>query len=271
MFSGPEGIAVDKDGLFVYVTDHENNRIQKFDNTGKFLLKWGTKGSNRDGSFNGPEGIAVDTGGNVFVTDVSNYQVQMFDSNGTFITRWGTYGTAPINTPPGYFQSPSGIAVDSAKNVYVTDYTRNSILKFALVVGKADQTITFGPLAGKTVGDLPFEVSATASSGLPVSFSTPSTACSVSGTTVTIKEAGDCIITASQVGDGNYNAAPNVQQSFTIAKKDQTITFGPLAGKTVGDLPFEVSATASSGLPVSSHNKHSVLGFGNYRNHKRSR
>ena len=56
-FNGPEGVAVDDRGpiVYVYVSDHENNRIQKFTSEGKFLLKWGTKGSNRDGSFNGPE------------------------------------------------------------------------------------------------------------------------------------------------------------------------------------------------------------------------
>jgi hypothetical protein len=42
-----------------------------------------------------------------------------------------------------------------------------------------------------------------------------------------------------------------VSSVFTVVKKDQTITFGALARKTYGDAPFTVSATASSGLPVS--------------------
>jgi PKD repeat protein len=86
----------------------------------------------------------------------------------------------------------------------------------AITINKADQDINFGPLSDKTYSDLPFEVSAEASSGLSVSFSTTSAACSVSGTTVTINEAGDCTITASQSGDDNYNAAPDVSQTFTI-------------------------------------------------------
>ena len=50
----------------------------------------------------------------------------------------------------------------------------------------ADQTITFGPLPDRTFGDPPFVVAATASSGLPVTFSVPSGPCAVSAATVTI-------------------------------------------------------------------------------------
>src|SRR5439155_11411132 len=102
-------------------------------------------------------------------------------------------------------------------------------------VNKADQTITFGTLGNKTYGDADFTVSATASSGLTVSFSSQTTAtCTVSGTTVHIVAAGTCTIRASQDGDLNYNAAPNVDQSFTINKKNATWTTNP-ASKTYSD------------------------------------
>ncbi len=117
---------------------------------------------------------------------------------------------------------------------------------------KAAQTITFAALAGKTFGNPPFTVTATASSGLAVSFaSTTTTICTVGGSTVTIVAAGTCTIRASQAGNANYLAAPNVDRSFTVAKAAQTITFAALAGKTFGNPPFTVSATASSGLTVS--------------------
>lgn len=120
----------------------------------------------------------------------------------------------------------------------------------ALTVSKADQTITFGTLSGKNLGDADFTVSATASSSLTVSFTTSGN-CSVAGSTVHITGAGSCTITASQTGDGSYNPAPDVPQSFSTAKMDQTITFGVLGGKTVGDTDFAISATASSSLTVS--------------------
>jgi uncharacterized repeat protein (TIGR01451 family) len=117
-------------------------------------------------------------------------------------------------------------------------------------IAKANQTITFAALGDKTYGDADFSVSATASSGLIVSFAASGN-CTVTGSTVHITGGGSCTITASQGGDSNYNAAPNVDRSFNIAKADQTITFGALADKTYGDADFSVSASASSGLTVS--------------------
>ncbi len=113
-----------------------------------------------------------------------------------------------------------------------------------------NQTITFGPLAGKTYGDPDFSVSAAASSGLAVSLNA-SGDCTLSGVTVHLTGAGSCTVTASQPGDADYNPAPDVSRTFAIARAGQSITFGPLAGKTYGDPDFSVSAAASSGLAVS--------------------
>lgn len=125
------------------------------------------------------------------------------------------------------------------------------ILASDIVAALTAQTITFGTLASKTFGNAPFTVNATASSGLPVSFSSLTTpVCTVSGSTVTIVAAGTCTIRASQGGDATFAPAPNVDRSFTVAKASQTITFAALSGKTYGAAPFAVTATASSGLAV---------------------
>jgi serine protease AprX len=117
-------------------------------------------------------------------------------------------------------------------------------------IAKASQTISFGALGGKTYGDPDFGVAATSSSGLAVSFAATGN-CTIAGATVHITGAGSCTVTASQGGNANYNAAPDVPQAFTIAKADQTIDFGALADKTYGEPDFDVAATSSSGLPVS--------------------
>jgi hypothetical protein len=111
------------------------------------------------------------------------------------------------------------------------------------VVNKADQFITFTPIPGKTYGDADFSVSATASSGLPVSFSIVSGPATILGSTVHITAAGTVIVRASQAGNGNYNGAPDVDQSFEVAKANQAIVFAALSDKTYGDSPFTVSAT----------------------------
>ena len=95
-----------------------------------------------------------------------------------------------------------------------------------LTINAANQSITFGTLANKTYGDASFNLSASAGSGLPITYvaSVESDGCAVSGNTVTITGAGICSITASQSGNGNYNAALSVTRSFTINAKEIIVT-----------------------------------------------
>jgi hypothetical protein len=77
--------------------------------------------------------------------------------------------------------------------------------------------------------------------------------CTVTGNTVTLITTGACAIQATQAGNASFNPAPPIAQSFAVKssqKQDQTITFAKPADKRLGDLPFSVNATASSGLPV---------------------
>jgi Leucine-rich repeat (LRR) protein/PKD repeat protein len=122
----------------------------------------------------------------------------------------------------------------------------------SLTVDKANQTITFASLDSKTYGDADFELSATSSSGLVVSYaSSDETVAAVEGSTVRIVGAGATTITAAQAGDDNYQAATDVLQTLTVDKANQTITFASLDSKTYGDADFELLATSSSGLAVS--------------------
>jgi len=118
------------------------------------------------------------------------------------------------------------------------------------VAALRDQTISFDPIPDKRWGDA-FIPSATASSGLPVSFSV-SGACILINGAVYTTSGGSCTVTASQPGGLNFNPAPDVSRTFAIARAGQTITFPPLEGKTFGDPDFVVSAFSSgSSLPVS--------------------
>lgn len=64
-FNGPVGVATDAAGD-VYVTDHYNNRAQKFTSTGTYLTQWGSLGSG-NGQLDHVVGVATDTDGNVYV------------------------------------------------------------------------------------------------------------------------------------------------------------------------------------------------------------
>src|SRR5205085_1429517 len=127
----------------------------------------------------------------------------------------------------------------------------------SFAVSLAGQTIHFtsAPPAGASAGDPSYTAAATATSGLPVTFSADPTSagvCSVSGATVSLTGSGTCTIDADQAGDASNAAAPQAQQSFPVGLTTQTISFTspPPGGAVVGGPTYTVSATASSGLPV---------------------
>lgn len=112
------------------------------------------------------------------------------------------------------------------------------------------QTISF-ELSGKTFGDPSFELNATASSGLPIVYSSANPAiASIDGNVVTILSAGTVVITASQNGDDNFEPA-EASANLVIAKASQTITFTLIEEIDIlGIQTITLEATASSGLPV---------------------
>jgi hypothetical protein len=119
---------------------------------------------------------------------------------------------------------------------------------------KNNQTISFSPLPSKMYGDSPFDITTTlasTSSGLLLSFTSSNTSvATISGNTITIKGAGNTTITATQSGNANYNAAPDVQQNLTVTKADQAIIFNPISPKMVGDVFDLLVQAGASGNPL---------------------
>jgi hypothetical protein len=99
----------------------------------------------------------------------------------------------------------------------VTDANYTGSATGILIIAKAIQFITFAALPEKIYGDAPFPLTATASSGLPVSYSSDNHGvASVSGNLATIVGVGIAEIIAAQDGDSNYLAAVTVPQSLTV-------------------------------------------------------
>jgi hypothetical protein len=86
----------------------------------------------------------------------------------------------------------------------------------SLNVERAGQTITFAPVTNALAG-VSFPLTATASSGLSVSFALLSGPASLSGNVITATNAGTVVIQASQAGNTNYSAAPVVTQSVSVS------------------------------------------------------
>jgi hypothetical protein len=119
-----------------------------------------------------------------------------------------------------------------------------------LTVDNRLQFITLTDIPDKTYGDPPFEISATASSGLPVKYILVAGPATLAGKTITLTGVGTITIRVEQGGNENYKTAEPVERSFLVEKASQMLTFADPENKVFGDPPFELSATSSSGLPV---------------------
>jgi hypothetical protein len=131
------------------------------------------------------------------------------------------------------------------------NYNAATSVQHLLTVAKANQQIVFNPITTKSHGDSNFSLIASTNSQLPITFeSNNHDVATIIGNEVTIIGAGDALITASQPGNENYNAATNVQHAFTVGKVNQEIIFNPLEAKTYGDPDFSIGASTNSGLPI---------------------
>ncbi len=163
------------------------------------------------------------------VTDMSYmfYNATLSTANyDALLVEWNKLTLQPnVSFDAGNSKYTAGSAAETARtNMINTD--KWTITDGGSVAAKLAQTITFTNPGNKTFGET-FTLSATASSGLSVSYtSTTTSVCTVGASTgdVTIVTVGDCTITASQAGDATYAAATDVPQTFTLAKKDITAT-----------------------------------------------
>ena len=123
-FNSPRKITIDSNE-HIYITDTQNDNIQKFTKEGVLLTQWGKEGT-ADGEFESPYGIAVTNDGFVYVTEISsNYRVQKFTASGEWKDSWGSQGSGD-----GEFESLLGMAADALGNIYVVDSGNHRIQKF---------------------------------------------------------------------------------------------------------------------------------------------
>jgi uncharacterized protein (TIGR03437 family) len=135
----PQAVAVDSSGNF-YFADTVNNVVRKVTASGAIstIAGNGTQGFGGDGGaataaqFNKPQGIAVDSSGNIYVADTQNARVRKI-SGGAINTVAGTgtpgYGGDGGSATAAQLFVPIGIAVDSAGNLYIADFTNNRVRK----------------------------------------------------------------------------------------------------------------------------------------------
>lgn len=140
-FSNPINAAVNRDGL-IYVVNRSNStqapmgaaRITICNIDGEYIGEFAGYGL-KDGEFIWPNGIDLDSQGNIYLADEHRNDIQVWDAGHAFVRKFGV----------GLLNRPAGVAIDSADNVLVADALNNRVVRFA-PGGSVLQTIAQGEL-----------------------------------------------------------------------------------------------------------------------------
>ncbi|MEN8227574.1 MAG: YDG domain-containing protein [Bacteroidota bacterium] len=139
------------------------------------------------------------------------------------VLNWEVTGLSPVTTYYYLVEANNASGSSGGSN------------KVTVTTLKKSQTITFNSLPESSYGEIDFDLTAEASSGLMVSYtSSDENVATVSNMTVTIVGPGTTTITASQAGDSEYEAASPVPQDLIVNPKELTVT-GAVAENKVYD------------------------------------
>jgi sugar lactone lactonase YvrE len=259
----PLGVSIDNAGN-LYIADTQNSRIRKVDavtNTITTVAGNGSVSNTPDGvlataaSLMEPEGITVDSEGRLYIADTDNDRVKVVKPRAALITFTktvevynGSARTVSVVTDPPALNVTTTYNGATTAPVDAGDYevkVMSNDPQFAgsafttLTITKASQTINF-TLGTKALADGSFDLTATSSASLPVSYSIANPAvATVSGNHVTLVAAGTTTVTASQEGNANYLPAENAHQTLDV------VSYTAVSALT-GSLDFgDVSITES--------------------------
>ncbi|MBI3891740.1 MAG: PKD domain-containing protein, partial [Candidatus Wallbacteria bacterium] len=137
----PTGVAVDSTGK-VYIADNGNHRIRIVDTAGNITTTAGTESAGSTGDnglatsakLKNPEGVGVDLSGNLYIADQGNHEIRRVDAVTRIITLFAGTGSSGFSGDLGAatsakLNSPAGVTVDGAGNVFIADSGNNRIRK----------------------------------------------------------------------------------------------------------------------------------------------
>jgi hypothetical protein len=181
-----------------------------------------------------------------------------------------SFVAADSRLPDGVTLSPSGLLSGTpAAYLFLGNYPLKAVVSngpgststqnITIQLSATTQTINFVPISDRLLSTtVPVTISATSSSGLPVTVRSLSlSTCTVSGLQVRMVTAGNCLLAAEQSGNTVYAAANQANQSFVITTNamlvpttPQVITFAPITDKALSTIPVPLTATSDSALAV---------------------
>lgn len=187
----------------------------------------------------------------VMVGDSVTFTADAFGS-GVMSYQWRKGGTAIQGATGSSFTIASAAPGDAGSyDVMVTNAQGSTTSSAAtLNVGKIAQSINFSLPTSMTYTANPISLNASATSGLPVSFSIISGPATVTGDQLTLSGAGSITIAAAQAGDALFDPAPTVTRTVQVNGTSQYVTFNFPEEIEYSFTPITLHATASSGLPI---------------------
>ena len=228
------------------IADAGDNAIRYVDSSGTIHAAVGVLSSN-------PSGDSVPARAALSRQTGARFAVGPVPATGNYGGDSGPASAAQLNNPVNY-------AFDPAGNLFIAD-NGNGVIREVLAPAPAQpQTITFAALPNVTYNAAPISLTATASSGLAVTYTVTGPA-TLNGSTLTLTGAGTVAVTATQPGNTNYAAATPVTQSFTVAQAALTVTADnksrqagqpnpPLTYSFAGFIGADTAANAVTGAPV---------------------
>jgi hypothetical protein len=163
-------------------------------------------------------------------------------------TDWGVVGT---DLPNAYAWD---MDYDASDNVLVVGTLGRGAWKFSdarSIIGSADQTITFAPIADQITTNTLTLTATGGGSGNPVTFAVTSGPAVIGPLNLlSFTGAGSVTITASQAGNGTYSPAADVSRTFNVTKASATVSLAPLAQTYTGTARTVTATTNPPSLPV---------------------
>jgi len=240
-FYNPAGVAIDNTGSYLYVSDYSNNVIRRIDLSTNAVTTFAGSGTAGEldaigtgANFNGPLGIIVGDGGNIYVADYTGQKIRKITPSAVVSTVAGSgyNGTANGVGGAASFDYPSSLREDAANNLYITDRSSDLIRKIDLA------TSTVSKVSG-----IPYNESSVDGSGAVASFYRPSD--------LTFDASGNLYITDYL---GNVIRKMNTSGTVVVA----TIAGGGSAGSSDGygsgasfNGPFGIVTDGSGNMFVS--------------------